>query len=278
MAVLLLAGCAAQAEKPVLSWDDVAKRPLPGAGIRIAYGDGPQQFGELRLPSGKGPFPTVALLHGGCWLADFDYAHVTPLAEALTRAGYATWTVEYRRVGDTGGGWPGTFDDARAATEFLRKLALDHPLDLKRVAFVGHSAGGQLALWLASRDSNAVTPKAVIGLAAITDLESYRVGPEGSCHSAVDPLMGGTPQQQPLRYAQASPMALLPNDRPVWLIQGERDRVVAADSARAYAAAAGSSVRLVTIPSAGHFEMVVPEGPAWAALLQALREALPSSW
>jgi len=273
-AALFLCGAAIAAEKPTLSWGDIAKRPLPPAGTRIAYGAGPQQFGELRLPEGKGPFPTIVLIHGGCWLADFDYQHVTPVAAALAKAGYAVWTPEYRRVGDDGGGWPGTFDDARAATESLRNLAKDHPLDLQRVAFVGHSAGGQLALWLASRDSDAVKPKAVIGLAAITDLETYRVGPAGSCHASVDPLMGGTPKEQPLRYAQVSPIGLLPLTVPVWLIQGGRDKVVPIDSAKAYAKAAGDRARLVAIPGGGHFEMVVPEGETWDALLRALKEAL----
>jgi acetyl esterase/lipase len=281
----VLAQAAPMTEPPTLTWGDISARPLPAAGERIAYGALPQQFGELRLPKGKGPFPLVVLLHGGCWLADFDYAHITPLAAALTRAGYATWTVEYRRIGDTGGGWPNTFLDAALAVDHLRELAKHHPLDLRGVIFAGHSAGGQLALWLASRGKIDATsplyvrdpllPAAVIGLAAITDLAEYRVGPPGSCHASVDQLLGGTEQQQPARYAQTSPLALLPLTIPTWLLQGERDVVVSADSTRRYAHAAGDKAHLIALPAAGHFEMVVPEGDSWAALLQALHEAIP---
>lgn len=291
---LLLNACASRhagetvppmAEAPTLSWDEVATRPLPPAGERIAYGPEPLQFGELRLPPGAGPFPVVALLHGGCWLSDFDYAHITPLAAALTREGYATWTVEYRRLGNPGGGWPNTFLDAGRAVDHLRALANRYALDLSRLVFAGHSAGGQLALWLAARGKLApasalhsdhpLLPSAVIGLAAITDLAAYRVGPVGSCHSSVDPLIGGTPSEQPSRYAQTSPLALLPLTIPVWLLQGTRDSVVSADSARTYAAAAGAQARLRLLNSAGHFEMVVPEGETRTALRAALREALP---
>jgi acetyl esterase/lipase len=285
LALSLHASAATVTEPPTLSWGDISSRPLPTAGERIAYGALPQQFGELRLPEGKGPFPIVVLLHGGCWLADFDYAHITPLAAALTHAGYATWTVEYRRIGDTGGGWPNTFLDAGLAVDHLRELAKHHPLDLHQVIFAGHSAGGQLALWLAARGKiestsplyirDPLLPAAVIGLAAITDLAEYRVGPPGSCHASVDQLLGGTAQQQPARYAQTSPQALLPLTVPAWLLQGERDIVVSADSTRRYARAAGNQARLVALPAAGHFEMVVPEGDSWAALLQAMHEAIP---
>lgn len=284
-AFLSLAIGAVMAESPTLSWNDVAKRALPPAGERIAYGTERPQFGELRVPSGAGKFPVVVLIHGGCWLSDFDYAHVTPLAAALTREGYATWTIEYRRLGDAGGGWPNTFLDAARAVDHLRELAKRHPLDLNRLAFAGHSAGGQLALWLAARgklppsselySKQPLLPSAVIGLAAITDLAAYRVGPADSCHASVDPLLGGTSSQQPARYAQTSPLALLPLTVPQWLLQGSRDPIVSPDSARTYVERAGAHAHLRLIASAGHFEMVVPEGEAWAALLTALREALP---
>jgi acetyl esterase/lipase len=274
--IAALFGCsvASAAENSMLTWSDVEKRPLPAAGTRLSYGKEALQSGELRLPQGKGPHPLVVLFHGGCWLSDFDYKHATPLAEALAKAGYATWTPEYRRVGDAGGGWPGTFDDVRAASDFVRDIARERPIDLARVAFVGHSAGGQIALYLASREGDPVRPRLVVGLAAITDLETYRIGPADSCHASVDRLMGGTPQEQPLRYAQVSPLNLLPLPVRAVLIQGGRDKIVSLESAKAYAKAAGDRAKLVTIRSAGHFEVIVPEGESWEALLGALKELL----
>lgn len=276
------AASAAEMNRSRLSWSEVEALPLPPASERIAYGDAPEQFGELRLPSGEGPFAVVMLIHGGCWLSDFDYAHLTRVAAALTHAGYATWTVEYRRLGNDGGGWPGTFLDVAQAADHLRPLAKKFPLDLKRVVAVGHSAGGQLALWLAARaglpeDSALYRPQplpltGVIGLAAITDLATYRIGDEGSCHSSVDPLLGGAPAQVPERYAQTSPLALLPLHRPIWLIQGDDDPVVEPASAAAFIAAAqakGDRAILTSVPT-GHFELVVPQGAAYEALLTAL--------
>ena len=120
--------------------------------IRASYGFGPIEVGELRLPPGKGPFPVAVIIHGGCWAKGFATMRMlSPLADALTAKGFATWNIEYRQLGDTGGGWPGTFQDWGAALDHLRVLARTQPLDLKRVIVVGHSAGGHAALWLAAR-------------------------------------------------------------------------------------------------------------------------------
>ena len=274
-------------DTPVMSWDEVQNLPMPAAGRRIAYGPELQQFGELRLPKGKGPFAVVVLVHGGCWLDAYDYSYITRLADRIAQLGAATWTIEYRRLGDPGGGWPGTFLDVAKATDHLRELLRDYPLDLARVVTVGHSAGGQLALWLAARgklpkDSALYTPrplriKGVIGLAAITDLHSYRVGAPGSCNASVDRLLGGTPQQQPRRYAETSPLALLPLTVPQWFIQGGRDPIVPAASVRKYVEAARKKrerVKLLVQPAAGHFETAVPDSVTWADLKAALTEAL----
>lgn len=282
--------CAAPVSEPkasMLTWNEFEKIPLPPPGSKIAYGEAPQQFGELRLPEGKGPFPVVVLVHGGCWLAEFNYVYITRLAAAMVAQGYAVWTIEYRRLGDAGGGWPNTLLDPARATDHLRELAKAYPLDLSRVVSVGHSAGGHLALWLAARgklklgsDLYVVNPlplKAVVGLAAITDLHTYRVGPADSCNASVDQLMGGSDARYPQRYAQASPLALLPLGVPQWLIQGELDRIVPVTSVSAYAQAAtakGDLVNLRVLPQAGHFEPVAPQPPAWAALKEALAAAL----
>jgi acetyl esterase/lipase len=271
-----------------ISWSEVQALPLPVAGQRIAYGADPEQFGELRLPAKvSGKVPVIVLLHGGCWLNQFDYRYMTRLAAALTDQGYATWTPEFRRLGDAAGGWPNTLRDAALATDHLAALAQQRPLDLRRVIIIGHSSGGQLALWLAARARlppgsplyrpHPLRPRAVIGLDAITDLQSYRIGPPGSCNTAVDELMDGTPQTQPRHYAESSPMALLPLGVPQWLIQGGDDSIVSAESAHAYAAAAaraGDRISLLEQPGSGHFESVVPAGAAWQALLAAVSAAL----
>lgn len=293
-ALLALAGSAgwspAAVAKPI-SWGEVQALPLPDAGEKIAYGDDAEQFGELRLPvkagAKAGPYPVIVLLHGGCWLNEFDYRYMTRLAAVLTEQGYATWTPEFRRVGDASGGWPNTLLDAAKATDYLAVLVKQHPLDLSKVVTVGHSAGGQLALWLAARrklpadsplySAHPLAIHGVIGLDAITDLATYRIGPPDSCHSAVDPLMDGTPQTQPRRYAESSPMALLPLGVPQWLVQGEEDPIVSTVSVRSYVAAAthaGDRVTLLTQPGAGHFESAVPVGPAWKAVLMAVQKAV----
>lgn len=275
-------------EPPLLSWSELAARPLPPAGERIAYGPETSQFGELRMPvDAKGPVPVVVLIHGGCWLADFDYAYMRHLAAALSAEGYATWTIEYRRLGEDGGGWPNTFNDVGAAIDQLRGLATTRALDLGRVITIGHSAGGQLALWAASRPrlglgsplhaDGTVPIRGVIGLAAITDLADYRNGPADSCHGSVEPLMGGSPDAVPKRYSQVSPIELLPLQAEQWLIQGERDPIVDSASVERYvkaAKAAGDEARLIRIGS-GHFDPVAPEGPSWQAIRQALRRMAP---
>ncbi|HVT35999.1 MAG TPA: alpha/beta hydrolase [Nevskiaceae bacterium] len=269
-----------------LSWDEVLRLPPPPPVPRMAYGPAPQQFGELRVPVGAGPFPVALLVHGGCWQAGYAYRYFSHLAAWLAARGIASWTVEYRRLGDAGGGWPNTFLDVAAAADALRALAQQQPLDLTHVVAAGHSAGGQLALWLAARaqlpasgELHAAQPlpiAGVVALAPITDLAAYRIGPPDSCNASVEKLLGGTPQQQPQRYAQASPVELLPLRVPQWIVQGSDDRIVPAAGVRAYAQrarAAGDRVELAELPRLGHFDVAVPGTGAEAALTRAFDQA-----
>lgn len=269
-----------------VSWQEIADQPAPAAGQRIAYGADPLQFGELRVPDGSGPHPVAILLHGGCWRAEYDLQHVAPVAAALTRAGFATWTVEYRRIGNDGGGWPGTLDDAGAAADHLRTLAGEHPLDLTRVVAVGHSAGGHLALWLAARRnlpqssarfrSDPLPLRGVIGLAAISDLRDYAAG-SGNCNAATLELLGGTPAEQPERYAEASPIELLPLRVPVRLVHGTADAIVPLAQSERFAARAierGDDARVVRIDGAGHFDVIAPFSPAWRQVESAVRSLI----
>lgn len=277
-----LAGPAENAA-PTLQWRDIAALPLPAAGKRIPYGKGALQYGELRMPAGAGPHPVAMVIHGGCWLSAFDYRHATSLSANLTQAGIATWTIEYRRVGDSRGGWPGTFQDVAAAADHLRNLPPQYLLDLERVITVGHSAGGQLALWLAARrglstDSefyaNEPLPIAgVVSLAGITDLKTYSIGAANSCNASVNPLMGGTPEEKPQRYAQVSPLELLPLRVPMILIHGARDSIVPPEMTRLFAERAqaqGDKVETRILNDAGHFELIAPQTAAWPVVRDAV--------
>jgi acetyl esterase/lipase len=268
-----------------LSWSDLSKMPLPAElAARLPYGDRPQQFGELRVPKGEGPFPVMVLIHGGCWQNAYDYVYITRLAAWLTARGMATWTIEYRRLGDEGGGWPGTFLDVANATDALQRLAGASRLDLQRVYSGGHSAGGHLGLWLASRAKLPETSplfikdplpiRGVLGLAAITDLARYRVGPPKSCHASVEPLPGGPPEQVADRYAETSPAQRLPLGVRQVFIQGENDPIVSAESVRAYVDAAkkaGDDAFILPLPAAGHFESSVPLPASDAVFREALQ-------
>src|SRR5947209_8341551 len=159
--------------------------PAPKADARIAYGSDPNQFGDLRLPSNKKAAPLLMFIHGGYWRARYDLTHAGHLCAALARAGVATWNVEYRRVGNSGGGWPGTFQDVEAAWRFRRQIAAKYSLDLAHCALAGHSAGGALALWLAARDRSI---KAVASLAGVNNLQ--RAFELHLSHDAVVELLG----------------------------------------------------------------------------------------
>jgi acetyl esterase/lipase len=279
--LLIFASAAAGAHAQTMTYGDVERLPAPPPGIRSAYGAGRQQFGELRLPEGKGPFPVAVIIHGGCWYAEYDLRHVAPFAAALTEMGYATWTIEYRRVGDEGGGWPGTFQDVARAADHLRALARTYPLDLKRVIAVGHSAGGELALWLAARRSlpagsplrsaDPLRLRGVVSLAGITDMKQFRP----RCGDAPAKLLGGTPEGFGERYRQTSPAELLPLGVPQRLIHGAQDKIVPVELGKEYEKAAkgkGEDVRLTVVDGAGHFELIAPNSSAWAAVSAALRK------
>ncbi len=272
-------------EPEVMTTAEAMAMPRPPADHRIAYGPDPLQFGELRLPDGPGPHPVAIVLHGGCWLAEYDLGYISGLANALADAGVATWSLEYRRVGDDGGGWPGTFLDVGRGADHLRSLAGEFGLDLGRVVTVGHSAGGHLALWLAARPrlapddelrgADPLPVDGVVALAAIADLAAY-AAPDG-CGAAVAPLLGGPPDKLAERVRRVSPIELVPLGVPQRLIVGARDPIVPPGHVRRYAeaaAASGDAVRVVVVPGAGHFEPTAPDREAFAEVREAVRSVL----
>ncbi len=249
-------------------------RPAPPADYRIAYGKDEFQFGELRLPKEAGPHPVAVVIHGGCWLAQYGLAYMGHLSGDLTEAGIATWNIEYRRIGNAGGGWPGTFEDAARAADHLRELAKKYPLDLKRVVAMGHSAGGHLALWLAARRNLPKSSPAwsadplplggVVSLAGITDLR--KIGT--ACDKDVAQLMNGSAS-----YNQASPIELLPLKIGYSIVQGDADHIIPMAMATEFVEAArkkGDDARLVLIEKAGHFELVDPKSFAWPTVKKEL--------
>ena len=262
-----------------LTFQDILRLPVPPADRRIPYGSAAQQFGELRLPAGRGPHPVVIVIHGGCWFSAYDLNHIANFSAALTRAGFATWSLEYRRIGERGGGWPGTFEDVARGADHLRVLRRAYPLDLRRVVAIGHSAGGQLALWLAARQRlpeesplRAAAPlplRGVVSLAGITNLREFRP----DCDNAVSRLLGGAPAEVAGRYQQTSPIELLPLRVPQRLIHGARDRIVPLAQSEDYVATAmsrGDQARLTVLEEAGHFELISPQTSAWPQILEAV--------
>ncbi|MBX7118000.1 MAG: alpha/beta hydrolase [Gemmatimonadaceae bacterium] len=275
------------AQVRMLRSTDIDALPAKPPTARLAYGDDPLQFGDLRLPEGAGPFPVVIVVHGGCWLARYGVQNSTALADALRDAGFATWNIEYRRMGDAGGGWPGTFLDVGRAADHVRVLARRHPLDLTRVVAIGHSAGGQLALWLAAAPNvpaaspvhrdDPIVLKGAVALAGIFDLEDFRTYSANTCGDVVDPLLGGTPAQVPERLAAVSPRALLPFPVPHVQITGSLDLVMPAAALAKHEAAArasGSAFELIVLDGLGHHELMSPRTAAFPVIVRALQGLL----
>jgi acetyl esterase/lipase len=234
----------------------------------------------LRLPSRSGPggqpFAVAIVIHGGYWRAAYGLEHIGHLCAALTRAGLATWNLEYRRIGDPGGGWPAAGEDVLRGAQYLRTLAQSYPMDMTRVIVIGHSAGGQLALWLAAQHK--VQLRGVVSLAGVSDLR--RAWELGLSRGAVAELMGGSPQQLPGRYRQASPIELVPLGVPERLLHGSNDDVVPIDISRRFeraAAAAGDQAILVELPGTEHFDLIDPRTPAWKHVVAAVLDLSKAS-
>jgi acetyl esterase/lipase len=218
----------------------------------------------------------AVVLHGGCWLSIAGNDYMDPVAEALTAAGWATWNLEFRRLDEPGGAWPGIFRDVAAGTDHLRQVAGTYPLDLHHVVTVGHSSGGHLALWLASRHripagselhhDDPLPIHGVVSLAGIADLTHYHEMRVEACGDTPSQLLGGTPPPESPRTAQASPAALLPNGVPQLLVTGEDDYAVPPAHGEAYAALAvakGQEAVHHVIPRSSHFEIVAPWTEPW---------------
>lgn len=243
----------------------------PGrAPITLAYGDDASQVADLTWParSADGDVPIGVVIHGGFWRAAFDRSLGVPLAESLVAAGWAALNVEYRRVGN-GGGYPATLDDVAAAVDALAGV---DGIDRTRVVAIGHSAGGHLAAWLATRPEPTVAVTAVVAQAGVLDLRRASADRLGA--GAVDAFLGGSPDDVPDRYAVADPTVNLPLGVPVLCVHGAADDIVPIGQSEGFAiaaTAAGDDARLVTVDG-DHFVVIDPASDAWSAVLDFLGE------
>ena len=244
--------------------EEVMERPARGAFRTLRYGDDAAQCGDLYLPPGVRP-PVVVLLHGGFWRMPHGRDQLHDVAVRLCERGFAVWNLGYRRVGAPGGGWPGTLDDVARGIDHLARV--DAALDLDRVVLIGHSAGGQLALWAGARRDAIVRASAVAALAPVCDLDATHA--DGSGDGAVHAFLGGSPGEGPARYADASPMRRLPLGVPQYIAHGDRDELLPLAVTERYVAAAratGDNVDLDVIRNGGHMDFIDPDSAAFAAL------------
>ena len=246
---------------------------------RIAYGEAPEQFAELWLPSRRaGAAETVVLVHGGFWRARYGLDLMESLAHDLTNRGYAVWNIEYRRVGHDGGGYPGTLEDVAAAIDRLTavdvELAPGAPLNLDAVSIIGHSAGGHLAFWAAGRDrltpgqpgaDPALMPRLAVGQGPVGDIvAAYH---HGAGNGAVADLMGGSPEELPAAYAVANPR--IGSEVDIAVVRGEEDDTVLPPYTIPNA---DGSVVVLDVPGEGHFDLIDPASRSWAKVVDLLAQ------
>ncbi|HAX04038.1 MAG TPA: hypothetical protein DCX77_00035 [Acidimicrobiaceae bacterium] len=237
-----------------VSFGDLLQLPFENVAQRQAYGSSPQNT-VINVRGSDSSRGVITLIHGGCWSNAYDRNHTLPIAEALSNAGYDVWVPEYRRVGDAGGGWPGSLEDIIAAVEFVIEKTGQHPI------LVGHSAGGHLSLRAAQ---TGLAIGAVVGLAPITDLVAY--GAEsGSCQSMVAPFMGDDRYFPNDSYRDAS-VTLSAINVPVAIVIGKEDPIVGATQVAVF-----NAWQVTTVEDAGHFDVIHPETEAFKAVLTALK-------
>lgn len=242
--------------------------------ITEKYGPHPSQEGDLFIPAQK-PRAILCLFHGGFWTMPYGRDQLIPVARDLAQNGFVVWNIGYRRIGG-GGGWPSTFDDVAAAINHLRILSSKFgPFDLTKVVPMGHSAGGQLAIWAGKHHRDRIDPSIrldrIVGLAPVVDLTRTYERQLGA-HSVFH-LLGGSPEEYPDRYASADPMKMMPLEVPQLLLHGNADEALPVEWPRAYvdaARAAGGTIDYFEIDNGGHMDYIIPDSQAVSVLIEQL--------
>jgi len=292
-ALLALTPAVMTADQPLLTWPDLVGRRRPAPDATIAYGTDALQKADVWIPAGApangGPFPTVLMVHGGCWTTSIaDRSLMDWIAGDLRNEGIAVWNIDYRGVDRPGGGYPGTFLDAAMASDALAANAVRFNLDIRHVVAIGHSAGGHLALWLAARpklpedsrlrSAHPLPIAHVISLGGLPDLEATATSPDNGCGTEVVAQLVGTPSpSRPDVYRDTSVPRLLPIGVPQDLVNGHEDQVIPIRLGTGYQAKArkaGDTATLHIVPATGHVELIAPESAAWAETKRLIRAAL----
>jgi len=283
----LLAQAAASVATPMTLDDYLALRG-PAPTTHVHYGTAPSQFAQLFRPEGKGPFPVVVLVHGGCWTVAFGgITQMRSVAGALVAQGIAVWNVEYRRVDEEGGGYPGTYEDMHAALDSLQSHAGQYQLDTSRIVAMGHSAGGQLVQWIAGRNkiapssplyrANMLPVNNIISLGGLADLQHEKELIKTSCERDISQLAGQPSAERPDIYSDTNAASLTPNGSRTVLITGELDTISPPRVAHDYAAKAtraGDHAEVLILPGASHYDEISAGSPAWQMVLPVIKEML----
>lgn len=260
----------------------------PQATAQIAYGPAPSQYAQLFRPSGAGPFPVVVLVHGGCWTVQFGgIKQMRNVANSLSSQGIAVWNVEYRRVDEEGGGYPGTYQDMHAALDSLESHASQYQLDTSRIVAMGHSAGGQLVQWIAGRNRLPKTSPLyrehilpisnIISLGGLADLRHEEKLIKSSCDRDIQELAGSASNDRPDIYSDTNAADLIPNGTRTVLITGELDTISPPRVAHDYAAKAvkaGDHAEVLILPGASHYDEIAATSPAWKMVLPVIKQML----
>lgn len=271
-----------------MSLDDYLALHGPAPTVQLAYGAAPSQYAQLFRPSGAGPFPVVVLVHGGCWTVEFGgIAQMHNVAGALAAQGIAVWNVEYRRVDEPGGGYPGTYQDMHAALDSLRQHASQYQLDTSRIVAMGHSAGGQLVQWIAGREKlpkgsplyreQYLPVKNILSLGGLADLRHEQALIKSSCERDIAQLAGSASSDRPDIYSDTNAADLMPNGSRTVLATGELDTISPPRVAHDYAAKAklaGDHAEVLILPGASHYDEIAATSNAWQLILPVIRQML----
>jgi acetyl esterase/lipase len=240
------------------------------------------QVGELRLPVTASPqlFPVVIVVHGGCWVSSLaDYHFMDNFSNAITDLGYATWNIEYRAIG-TGGEWPVMFQDLNKAVDYVRTLGQTYPLDLNKVIVIGHSAGGHIALWIASRGKlkpesvlyteNPLMIRGAISLAGIANVTATNT----ACGNEAINIIGANTVT---RLGETSPLHMLPIGVRTILMSGRSDNIVPSSIGIEYnrkAMELGDDSKHYDLEGMTHFDLIDPARTDWVLYQSAMKALL----